>query len=123
MRITGKGTIYKNNYGYSITDNQKNMDGTYTNYYVSVRFQKGLEIPEDRSFVSIEGYTSPYKNKDGIDKMSYFITSCVVISKKENANNTQYPKEDMPQEIYAEQERANQIEADEIVLTDDDLPF
>lgn len=112
MTISGKGTLYKNQYGWRITDNQKNQDGTYTNYYIPVRFKKELE-PVDKSFVSVKGYTSPYKNKEDKLGMSYYITEIEVIGS---------PKEE-PKEENDPFANFNSIDQEDVELTDADLPF
>lgn len=82
MKIQGTGTIYKNQYGFSISDNQKQSDGTYNNFYIPVRFKKGLSEPNDRDYVSIEGFTKPFKYKDDKLGMSYFVMDWQLISKQ-----------------------------------------
>ena len=73
MQITGKGRIYKNQYGYTIADNQKQKDGTWNQFYIPVQFQKGLELPNDKDDIVIHGFTKPFKYKDGKVGISYFI--------------------------------------------------
>ena len=126
MKVTGKGTLYKNQYGWSISDNQKQADGTYNNFYIPVYLAKALQEPNDKSFVSIEGFTKPFKYKDGKQGISYVITDYVVIGRD---------KEDKPEQqknkIQEQQEVLNQVInndpfedfGQEVVLTDDDLPF
>ena len=67
MEIKGKGTVYYNTqFGkWSISDNQKRLDGRYDKYYIPVSFPKSMkDLPNDRDFISIEGFTRPFKKKD-----------------------------------------------------------
>lgn len=75
MQIKGKGTVYKNEYGYSISDNQKKQDGTIERFYIPIGFKKDGELPEDKFFIEFEGFTKPYKSKDGKTMISYFATN------------------------------------------------
>ena len=111
MEITGKGTLYKGQYGWSISDNQKSQDGTINKFYIPVRFKKELPEPTDKSFVSIKGYTKPYKTKENKLGISYFIMDYVVIS---NQNNATKPIQEASVES---------IKSEDIVLEDSDLPF
>ena len=108
MEIIGKGVLYKNQYGWSISDNQKQQDGTVNRFYIPVSFKKGLEEPQDKSYVSIKGFTKPYKTKDDKTGISYFIMEYELVgeTKEEQKENDQY------------EEYANEVQ-----LTDEDLPF
>lgn len=88
MEITGKGTLYKNQYGWSISDNQKQQDGTINKFYIPVHFKKDLEEPQDKSYVSIKGFTKPYKTKEDKLGISYFIMDYVVIGGNKQEENT-----------------------------------
>lgn len=88
MEITGKGTLYKGQYGWSITDNQKNQDGTTNKFYIPVQLRKELQEPADKSFVSIKGYTKPYKTKDNKLGISYLIMDYVVIGSQNSPQMT-----------------------------------
>ena len=90
MEVRGKGTIFYNTqYGkWSISDNQKNMEGKYDKYYIPVSFPKSMtNLPSDRDFISIQGFTKPFKKKDGSTGMSYMILKWESASTK-NENNT-----------------------------------
>ena len=115
MEITGKGTLYKNQYGWSITDNQKQQDGTVNKFYIPVHFKKDLEEPQDKSYVSIKGFTKPYKTKEDKLGISYFIMDYVVIGNKEDKTTTEETKEEVNDPF---QEFGKELE-----LTDQDLPF
>ena len=100
MEITGKGTLYKNQYGWSISDNQKQQDGTINKFYIPVHFKKDLEEPQDKSYVSIKGFTKPYKTKDNKLGISYFIMDYEVIGNKQEEvkEETNDPFNDFSQE-------------------------
>lgn len=120
MKITGKGIIFKNQYGYQISDNQKQTDGSYNKFYIPIYFPKSMEeLPSNREYVEIEGFTKPYKTKEDKLGISYMITSWKSLESnpkkeedsvivEENTEVTEDPYEDF---------------GNEVKLTDDDLPF
>lgn len=109
MEIQGKGTLYKNQYGWSISDNQKQQDGTINKFYIPVRFKKDLEEPQDKSYVSIKGFTKPYKTKEDKLGISYFIMDYVVIG----GNKQEEPKQEANDPF---EEFGNEVQ-----LTEEDL--
>lgn len=116
MKITGQGTIYKNQYGFSISDHQKQQDGTVNKFYVPVRFKSGLAEPKDRDYISIEGFTKPFKTKEGKLSINYFVMDWTLInSKKEDAETLQTNAEEKT-DPFAEF-------GQEVIINDEDLPF
>lgn len=126
MEIQGKGTIYKNQYGYSISDNQKQPDGTVNKFYIPIKFKKGLQEPNDRDYVSIQGFTKPYKTKEDKTGISYFIMDWALINST-NALSTNQTGEEITQseekDAFAQFKEENQIQLDDLELDDDSLPF
>ena len=121
MEIRGKGTIFYNTqYGkWSISDNQKNMEGKYDKYYIPVSFPKSMnDLPNDRDFISIEGFTKPFKKKDGSTGMSYMILKWESASTKNENNTTTAGSAEKAVESDPYQEFAN-----EITIDSGDLPF
>lgn len=116
MVIEGRGTLYKNQYGWSISDNQKQQDGTINKFYIPVKFKKDLQEPEDKSYVSIKGFTKPYKTKEGKAGMSYFIMDY------ESIGNVKTTKNDII-ENNEESIRMEDIPTGLEEITEDDLPF
>lgn len=115
MKITGSGTVYKNQYGFTISDHQKQQDGTVNKFYVPVRFKNGLEEPNNKDFVSIEGFTKPYKTKEGKLGISYFVMDWVLIS---GADAEKPVIEETATEMDPFAEFGN-----EVIINDEDLPF
>lgn len=129
MKVTGKGTFYKNQYGWSLSDHQTQKDGTKTKFYIPIFFSKNIKEPSDKTFAEITGYTKPFKYKDGRQSISYVITDYQI----ENEAQVQTETKDISQmnnsEIIREVALGN-IEVDEDPFTlfaseiaDEDLPF
>lgn len=118
MQVQGNGTLYKNQYGWSISDNQKQADGTINKFYIPVKFKKDLQEPEDRTFVSIKGFTKPYKTKEGKLGISYFIMDYEPIGGVKTAKNGIIENKEVESDPY--EEFGNTIKVDELEL---DLPF
>ncbi len=112
MQITGKTRIYKNQYGYSVADNQKDKDGNWTNYFIPVQFPNNVTPPNDKEDIVIFGFTKPYKYRDGKVGISYVITQWEPQKKDEPAKETE--------ELDLE---ATFGQAVEIEVNEDDLPF
>lgn len=122
MKVTGKGTVYKNQYGWSISDNQKQQDGSYNNFYIPIYFKKELPEPEDRDFISIEGFTKPFKYKDDKVGISYIVIDWEKIGAKKE-ENTSTEKQDAPVQENNEQVDPFAEFGQEVVINDEDLPF
>ena len=129
MEIKGKGTVFYNTqYGkWSISDNQKNMEGKYDKYYIPVSFPKSMnDLPNDRDFISIEGFTKPFKKKDGSTGMSYMILKWEDASTKNtiSTGNSAVSVETTQSstENIAESDPYQEF-ANEVVIDPNDLPF
>jgi hypothetical protein len=73
--IKGKGTLYKGQFGWSISQTKKDKDGNKQIFFVPVRFiQNALKRVGDRKFIEFEGFTNHYKTKDGKTMTDYVIT-------------------------------------------------
>lgn len=118
MQVQGNGTLYKNQYGWSISDNQKQQDGTINKFYIPVKFKKDLQEPEDRTFVSINGFTKPYKTKEGKLGISYFIMEYEPIGGVKTTKN-----EVLEHSVKLEDIETNDFDGFEEEITDDMLPF
>ena len=107
--------IYRkdNEYGtfYSMGISKKQQDGTYLNGYIPVRFKKDVSL-EDKSDIKIKNaWLDFYKSKNNETIVYIFINEFEIVSidSKVVAN-----KEMESEEIF---------NPNEIVITDDDLPF
>lgn len=116
MQVQGNGTLYKNQYGWSISDNQKQQDGTINKFYIPVKFKKDLQEPEDRAFVSIKGFTKPYKTKEGKLGISYFIMDYEPIGGVKTTKNDIVENNEEVNDPFKEF-------GDEIELENMELPF
>ena len=122
MKVTGRGTIYHNQYGYTITDNQKKQDGTWENYYIPISFPRNMQdLPHNRDFVEIDGYTKPYKYKDGKVGISYMVLNWKISEVNgSTANNVVNTSTETKQDVVPD---PYQNFAEEFPISDDDLPF
>ena len=92
----------------------KNADGTYDNAYFPIQFNKGVVL-EDKTKIFIKKawlsfYRWNYQDKQGI---TYF-AKCSEFTEQDYA---------MPDDMQYQDVKTRDVESDEIVLTDDDLPF
>ncbi|MBS4041643.1 MAG: hypothetical protein KGZ81_13730 [Flavobacteriales bacterium] len=112
--IRGKGTLYKGQYGWSVSQTKKDQHGNQLTFYIPVRFIKNaLQRVADRKFIEFEGFTNHYKTKDGKTMTDYVITHIM---------ETEYSQ---PTATQLEQSLANQTDEDKPLLNidSDDLPF
>ena len=77
MRILGKTMIFRNEYEgksiYSTTISSKDINGNYTNMYVSVQLPKNIEL-ENKTVIEItNGFLSFYNTKDGLPKIKIVV--------------------------------------------------
>lgn len=110
MQVTGKTRIYKNQYGYSVADNQKDKEGNWTNFFIPVQFPNNMTLPNDKEDIVINGFTKPYKYRDGKIGISYVITEW----------EPQKKEESKPVELDVE---ATFGQAVEVEISEDELPF
>ena len=119
MEITGKGTLYKNQYGWSISDNQKQQDGSINKFFIPVKFKKDLQEPEDKSYVSIKGFTKPYKTKENKLGISYFVMDYEVLNGSKTAKNNI-----VEHSVKLKDIETNDFDGfDEEIELEDNLPF
>lgn len=111
-----KKRIFKkvNDYGtfYSMGISKKNIDGNYINGFIPVKFRNDAPSIEDKTDIIIkDAWLDFYKSKNNETIIQIFINSFDVVSidSKEVAN-----KEMESKEVFS---------PDELVLTDEDLPF
>lgn len=112
--IRGKGTLYKGQYGWSVSQTKKDQYGNQLTFYIPVRFIKNaLARAADRKFIEFEGFTNHYKTKEGKTMTDYVITH--IIEKVAS----------QPAAKQEEQSLANETDEDEPLLSidSDDLPF
>lgn len=115
MKVIGKTMIFKKEYEgksvYSTNISNKDMNGEYTNMYISVQLPKGTEI-ENKTVIDIKNsFLSFYNTKDGLPKIK------LVIIKFEFDN----PLYD---DTYKKEER-DAIQNEEFygAISESDLPF
>lgn len=77
MNITGKTMIFKREYEgksfYSTNISNKDINGEYTNMYISVQLPKNIEL-ENKTVIEItNGFLSFFKTKDGLSKIKIVV--------------------------------------------------
>ena len=73
--IRGKGILYKNQYGWSISQVKKDKNGKQEIFFIPVKvIQNALNRAIDRKFIEFEGFTNHYKTKDGKTMTDFVIT-------------------------------------------------
>lgn len=119
MQIVSDRTevIYKNvNEGktfYSIWVSKKNLDGSYTNGYINVKFPKTIELKEDKTLIKIKNAWLDFYLKDKVTIPYIFINEFDILN-------------DMAKDITTKKEIKNdpyENMGDIVKLTDEDLPF
>lgn len=66
--LTGEILIFKNEYGYSTTINNKDINGNWDRMYISVQLPKGQELNNKTVVMVNKGFLSFYKDKTGLAK-------------------------------------------------------
>lgn len=108
MNITGNALIFRKEYEgkniYSTTISNKDVNGNYTNMYITVQLPKGVEL-ENKTYIEItKGFLSFYTDKNGLSKVKVVVMEF--------------------QEDYEKEEReAIQTEDTAIDYSEDSLPF
>ena len=111
MKILGKTMIFRNEYEgksiYSTTISSKDINGNYTNMYVSVQLPKNIEL-ENKTVIEItNGFLSFYNTKDGLPKIKIVVMEFTTDEEQK----------------YIQEER-EAIQNEEIYgIKNDDLPF
>lgn len=77
MQVIGKTMIFKKEYEgknlYSTNISNKDINGEYTNMYVSVQLPKNIEL-ENKTVIEItNGFLSFYNTKDGLPKIKIVV--------------------------------------------------
>lgn len=109
MDIKGKVKVFKNQYGYSVSESVKDRNGNYIPNFTKARFPKAMAIlPDDKEVIEIvKGFSTPYLDKDNKTIQSYMILEW----KSLGTSKTPKKEEEDPYKIFAEE------------ITDENLPF
>ena len=109
--------IYKNVHErktiYSIWVSKKNLDGSYTNGYINVKFPKTIELKEDKTLIKINNAWLDFYLKDKTTIPYIFINEFEILN-------------DMTKDITTKKEIKNdpyEEMGEEVKITDDNLPF
>ena len=77
MNITGNALIFRKEYEgkniYSTTISNKDVNGNYTNMYITVQLPKGTELENKTKINVTKGFISFYRNKSGIAMPKFVI--------------------------------------------------
>lgn len=104
---------------YNFLVSQKEYDGTESKYYIPISFKKGISVDNETDIIihhAIENYRINKNLKDGTDPKyypipSYMITDFEIVERKEQS------------EAKAYQQFQDNLNENEVVITDDQLPF
>lgn len=109
MDIKGKVKVFKNQYGYSVSESVKDRNGNYIPNFTKARFPKSMSIlPDDKEVIEItNGFSSPYLDKDNKTVHSYMILEW----KSLGTSKTAKKEEEDPYKVFADE------------LDEDKLPF
>lgn len=98
MQVIGKIMIFRKEYNgknvYSTNISNKDINGEYTNMYISVQLPKGIELENKTNIEITKGFLSFYSAKDGSQKLK------LVIMDFENNTNSPVNNEESP--VFAE---------------------
>ena len=65
LKLTGNVMVFKNEKGaYSTSISNKNVDGTYTNSYITLQFKKGVDLENKTRIIINDSFLSFYKTQD-----------------------------------------------------------
>lgn len=96
FNITGEIMVYKNEYGYSTTIANKDIEGNWDRMYVTIQLPKGQEL-ENKSVILIEkGFLSFYKDKNGMPKIKAVIQVFDLIGIEDIQVNETYSDNELP---------------------------
>lgn len=117
MNLIGKCKIFKNQYGYSASESEKDRNGNYINYYIPVNFPKTMAIlPDDKETIEIiKGFTKHYKKT--IDNKDYTLTTYMILEWKSLG------VEKPAIEVKEDKEDPYADFAQEVEITEEMLPF
>lgn len=104
---------------YTVGLSNKKQDGTYENAYFPIQFNKGVVLENQTRIMLVKAWLSFYSWEYQEKKGTTFFIKCSEFTTLEDIQTV--PKEKVPSdtEIYFDDD----VKLDEIVLTDDDLPF
>lgn len=102
INISGEIKIFKNEYGYSTTISNKDINGNWDRMYITVQLPKGQELDSGIVILITKGFLTFYKDKSGFGKPKAVIQEFMVIGQEEQSTPTD----------------VNEIDNDEL-----DLPF
>lgn len=107
MDIKGKVKVFKNKYGYSVSEAVKDRNGNYIPNFTKARFPKSMAIlPEDKEVIEIvNGFSSPYLDKDNKTIQSYMILEWKSLG---TAKQTEKKEED-PYKVFADEIEENNL--------------
>lgn len=98
MNINGKTMIFKREYEgksfYSTNISNKDINGEYTNMYISVQLPKGTELDNQTKVNITKGFISFYKNKNGLAVPKFVIQEFETEETKQN-DDFEIMQEDM----------------------------
>lgn len=100
MQVIGKTMIFKKEYEgknlYSTNISNKDINGEYTNMYVSVQLPKGVEV-ENKTYIEItRGFLSYFKDKNGLPKIKIVALEIKQDEPKQEAQADFYDSESLP---------------------------
>lgn len=77
MQVRGEILLFKNDFGFSTSLSNKNMDGSYENMAISVQFRKGdmeaQRIPNKTKINIKNGFLTFYKSTNGMPKVKVVV--------------------------------------------------
>lgn len=83
ININGETMIFKNEYGYTTTISNKNLQGEYENMYVTIQLPKDDEL-ENKTLINIaKGFMSFYKDKNGMAKPKLIVQEYAILQEGE----------------------------------------
>lgn len=100
MQVIGKTMIFKKEYEgknlYSTNISNKDINGNYTNMYVSVQLPKGVEV-ENKTYIEItKGFLAFFKDKNGLPKIKIVALEIKQDEPKQEVQADFYDSESLP---------------------------
>lgn len=83
INISGEIKIFKNEYGYSTTISNKDINGNWDRMYITVQLPKGQELDSGTVILISKGFLTFYKDKGGLGKPKAVIQEFMVIGQEE----------------------------------------
>lgn len=92
MQVIGEILLFKNDFGFSTSLSNKNMDGSYENMAISVQFRKGdmdaQRIPNKTKINIKNGFLTFYKTTNGMPKVKVVVLEYDVLGDINRNSNT-----------------------------------